>query len=176
MWVRQRENIPLTVELFKDVDSEYVDRVVQLARDRYTFKPDNEFTTDVIKERIRDRYKGFRTELSNHYQKTCNSDYDRALATPHKKITNREDWKFLCDHFRSDEFQKRSAQGRKARSQQVLPHSNGPISFSQTLHERVLNGEPTDPVTMFEVTHNFKKCRDTTKCDDIKVYIYVFFS
>lgn len=32
MWVRQRENIPLTVELFKDVDSEYVDRVVQLAR------------------------------------------------------------------------------------------------------------------------------------------------
>lgn len=40
---------------------------------------------------------------------------------------------------------------------------------------QVLNGEPIDPVTMFEVTHEFKKCKDTTKCDEIKVYVYVFF-
>ncbi|MCL7048700.1 hypothetical protein MKW94_004034, partial [Papaver nudicaule] len=32
MWVSQRENIPLNIKLFKEAPTEYVDRVVQLAR------------------------------------------------------------------------------------------------------------------------------------------------
>ncbi|MCL7037836.1 hypothetical protein MKW94_019697, partial [Papaver nudicaule] len=168
MWVSQRENIPLNIKLFKEAPTEYVDRVVQLARDNYTFKDDNDFTTEVLRHRIRLRYNGFRSTLSKHFRFNCGNDYDRALLNPPEEITNQEDWEFLCKHFSSDEFQKRSAQARKARSAQVLPHSNGPKSFSQTLHDRVLNGEPIDPVTMFEVTHEFKKCKDTTKCDEIK--------
>ncbi|MCL7034431.1 hypothetical protein MKW94_009303 [Papaver nudicaule] len=151
MWVSQRENIPLNIKLFKEAPN----------RDNYTFKDDNDFTTEVLRHRIRLRYNGFRFTLSKHFRFNCGNDYDRALLNPPEDITNQEDWEFLCKHFSSDEFQE-SSQCTSP------PHSNGPKSFSQTLHDRVLNGEPIDPVTMFEVTHEFKKCKDTTKCDEIK--------
>ncbi|KAI3941175.1 hypothetical protein MKW98_027221, partial [Papaver atlanticum] len=50
----------------------------------------------------------------------------------------------------------------RAKKSQVLKHSNGPTIFSQSMHSRALNGEPTDPITMFDVTHKFKKSTDPT--------------
>ncbi|KAI3869840.1 hypothetical protein MKW98_031021 [Papaver atlanticum] len=43
---------------------------------------------------------------------------------------------------------------------EVLKHSNGPTIFAQSMHSRALNGEPTDPITIFDVTQKFKKSTD----------------
>ncbi|MCL7025195.1 hypothetical protein MKW94_012897 [Papaver nudicaule] len=162
MWVTQRENIPLNIKLFKDAPTEYVDGVVQLARDNYTFKDDNDFTTEVLRHRIRLRYNGFRTKLSKHFRFNCGNDYDRALLNPPEDITNQEDREFLCKHFNAYVL-----------IIHIMFYNILTVPYAMFL--QVLNGEPIDPVTMFEVTHEFKKCKDTTKCDEIKVYVYVFF-
>ncbi|KAI3857426.1 hypothetical protein MKX03_024444, partial [Papaver bracteatum] len=76
-----------------------------------------------------------------------------------------EDWKAMYDVFKEEEFQFKSDQASRARNSQVLKHSNDPTNFSQSMHSRALNGEPTDSITMFGVAD--KKSTDPT-CEAIK--------
>ncbi|KAI3873344.1 hypothetical protein MKX03_003213 [Papaver bracteatum] len=137
MWVRQRENFPLTARLFKDVPEENVKRLVQLVRDHFKLEPDDDLTEQLLRRKMRVTYNGYRSSLSKHYRLECDKDYDKALANPPKNCTNMEDWTSMCNLFKMEEFQ-------------------------------VLHGEPTDPITMFDATHKFKKSTDPT-CETIKV-------
>ncbi|KAI3897103.1 hypothetical protein MKW98_015799 [Papaver atlanticum] len=169
MWLRQRENFPLLIaRFFKDVPEENVQRVVTLVRDHFKLVPDDALTEKLLRDKMRILYNGYRSGLSAHYGLECGKDYGKALANPPKNCTNMEDRKAMCDVFKEEEFQSKSDQASRARFSQVLKHSNGPTSFAQSMHSRALNGEPTDPITMFDVTHKFKKSTDPT-CETIKV-------
>ncbi|XP_026425618.1 uncharacterized protein LOC113321884 [Papaver somniferum] len=136
MWARQWENFPLlTARYFKDVPEENVQRVVTLVRDHFKLVPDDALTEKLL-DKMRILYNGYSSGLSAHYRVECSNDYDKALANPPKNCTNMEDWKAMCAVFDNEEFQTKSDQASRARKSQVLKHSNGPTSFSQSMHSR----------------------------------------
>lgn len=94
--------------------------------------PDYALTEQLLRKKMRITYNGYRSGLSAHYRLARGNDYDKALANPPKNCTNMEDWTAMCSMFEMEEFQTKSDQAITARKSQVLKHSNGLTSFSQS--------------------------------------------
>ncbi|KAI3992684.1 hypothetical protein MKX01_008006 [Papaver californicum] len=100
MWVRQSDNFPLTVRLFRDMPEEKIARVSKLVRDYYILVPDDAFTEKTIRTQMRLAYLRYRSELAKHYRSF--DSHEEALLHPSPRICNLEDWTYMCDFFNTD--------------------------------------------------------------------------
>jgi hypothetical protein len=81
-------------------------------------------------------YKSFRHRCYEHYVK--HGGGENARMNPHKALEDRlADWFWLCDHFETEEFQKRSTIGKDNRSNLPYMHWKGTKSFVALQHELV---------------------------------------
>ncbi|KAI3983248.1 hypothetical protein MKX01_013315, partial [Papaver californicum] len=163
MWVRQSDNFPLTVRLFRDMPEEKIARVSKLVRDYYILVPDDAFAEKTIRTQMRLAYVRYRSELAKHYRSF--DSHEEALLHPSPRIRNFEDWTYMCDFFNTDvAFKAASEKSRSASKAQALNHTNGTQSFARKAHERARKNLPTDPLSMFMVTHKASKlgkvCQD----------------
>ncbi|KAI3834364.1 hypothetical protein MKW98_028628 [Papaver atlanticum] len=163
MWVRQSDNFPLTVHLFRNMPEEKITRVSKLVRDYYILVPDDENTEEAIRTQMRLAHVRYRSELAAHYRSF--DSHEEALRHPSPRIRNVDDWAIMCDFFNTDiKFKIYKFTARAARKAHDLNHSNGTESFARKAYDRVHKNLPIDPLSMFMVTHNARKlgklCKD----------------
>ncbi|KAI3834511.1 hypothetical protein MKX03_033279 [Papaver bracteatum] len=163
MWVRQSDNFPLNVRLFRNMPEEKIARVSKLVRDYYILVPDDENAEEEIRTQMRMAYVRYRSELEAHYRSF--DSHEEALRHPSPRIRNVDDWAIICDFFNTDlKFKAASEKSRAARKAQALNHTNGTESFARKAYDRVRKNLPIDPLNMFMVTH---KARNLGKlCED----------
>ncbi|KAI3913088.1 hypothetical protein MKX01_035663, partial [Papaver californicum] len=156
MWVRQSDNFPLTVRLFKNMPEEKIAKVSKLVRDYYILVPDDANAEKAIRTQMRLAYVRYRSELAKHYRSF--DSHEEALLHPSPRIRNVDDWTFMCDFFNTDvAFKDASEKAKAARKAQALNHTNGTQSFARKAHERARKNLPVDPLSMFTVTHKASK-------------------
>ncbi|KAI3967695.1 hypothetical protein MKX01_039605, partial [Papaver californicum] len=156
MWVRQSDNFPLTVRLFRNMSEEKIARVSKLVRDYYILVPDDSNAEKAIRTQMRLAYVSYRSELAKHYRSF--DSHEEALLHPSPRIRNVDDWTFMCDFFNTDvAFKAASEKAKAARKAQALNHTNGTQSFARKAHERACKNLPVDPLSMFMVTHKASK-------------------
>ncbi|KAI3866970.1 hypothetical protein MKX03_022013 [Papaver bracteatum] len=152
MWVRQSDNFPLTVRLFRNMPEEKIARVCKLFRDYYIVVPDDENAEEEIRTQMRLAYVRYRSELEAHYRSF--DIHEEALRHPYPRIRNVDDWAIICDFFNTGlKFKK----ARAARKAQALNHTNGTESFARKAYDRACKNLPIDPLNMFMVTHKARK-------------------
>ncbi|XP_026393931.1 uncharacterized protein LOC113288985 [Papaver somniferum] len=100
MWVRQSDNFPLTVRLFRNMPEEKIARVSKLVRDYYILVPDDENAEEAIRTQMRLAYVRYRSELAAYYR-TFDS-HEEALRHPSPRIRNVDDWAYMCDFFNTN--------------------------------------------------------------------------
>ncbi|KAI3857803.1 hypothetical protein MKX03_033931, partial [Papaver bracteatum] len=123
MWVRQSDNFPLTVRLFRNMPEEKIARVSKLVRDYYILVPDDENAEEAIRTQMRMAYVRYRSELAAHYRSF--DSHEEALRHPSPRIRNVDDWDIICDFFNTDlKFKAASEKARAARKAQALNHTN----------------------------------------------------
>ncbi|XP_037437569.1 uncharacterized protein LOC119305043 [Triticum dicoccoides] len=96
-----------------------------------------DFTQDHIKGCVdllfSSSYKSFRHKCYEHYVKSG----DDARSNPYPPLIDNRvgDWIWLCDHFETEEFKKRSTIGKANRSNLPYVHKKGTKSFVAVQHE-----------------------------------------
>ncbi|KAI3873208.1 hypothetical protein MKX03_034298 [Papaver bracteatum] len=143
MWVRQSDNFPLTVRLFRNIPEENIERVSKLVRDYYILVPDDENAEEAIRTQMRLAYVRYRSELAAHYRSF--DSHGEALRHPSPRIRNVDDWAIMCDFFNTD-FKVLSSN-----------HTNGTESFARKAYDRARKNLPIDSLSMFMVTHKARK-------------------
>ncbi|RZC47665.1 hypothetical protein C5167_040647 [Papaver somniferum] len=156
MWVRQGDNFPLTVRLFRNMPEEKISRVSKLVRDYYILVPDDENDEEAIRTQMRLAYVRYRSELASHYRSF--DSHEEALRNPSPRIRNVDDWDHMCDFFNTDvKFKAASEKARAARKALALNHTNGTQSFARKAYDRARKNLPIDPLSMFMETHKASK-------------------
>ncbi|KAI3944610.1 hypothetical protein MKW98_021068 [Papaver atlanticum] len=157
MWVRQSDNFPLNMHLFRNMPEEKIARVSKLVRDYYILVPNDENAEEAIRTQMRLAYVRYRSELTAHYRSF--DSHEEALRHPSPRIRNVDDWPIMCDFFNTDlKFKDASEKARAARKAHALNHTNGTESFARKAYDRV------NLKFMFMVTHKARKlgklCKD----------------
>ncbi|KAL5975110.1 hypothetical protein ACLOJK_031786 [Asimina triloba] len=87
-----------------------------------------------IEEYFANTYNRFRNYCHTHYLRIKDSGTDPRQHS--YRDVRQEDWEFLCDHFESESFKKRSITNKSNRGKLEFSHCMGPKSFIMALNEK----------------------------------------
>ncbi|RZC43411.1 hypothetical protein C5167_036363 [Papaver somniferum] len=123
---------------------------------------DDKFELDItrpsIKKYLNDcmarRYSNYRTQMSAHFKKF--ETIEEARLKPFENVSP-ENWLWLCDHFSSEKFKKRSAAGLNNRKQVEYNHCGGSRAFQVRLEKKKVLGVQASKIQTFHDTHTHIK-------------------
>ncbi|RZC80054.1 hypothetical protein C5167_042632 [Papaver somniferum] len=128
------------------------DRVVLIERAKEKFELDT--TRPSIKKYLNDcmarRYSNYRTQMSAHFKKCKTIEEARSKSFEN---VSQENWLWLCNHFSSMKFKKRSAAGTNNRKQVEYNHCGGSRAFQVRLEKKKLLGVQAAKIQTFYDTH-----------------------
>ncbi|XP_020418182.1 uncharacterized protein LOC109948854 [Prunus persica] len=97
------------------------------------------------------RFRDFKHELHKHFQ--LFSSPEEALAKPPLEIIERDavhEWKYLCEHFQSQDFLRASNANKANRSKKKMEHRAGSLSFSHIVMQCAEEGSQFAEIDAFE--------------------------
>ncbi|XP_026382151.1 uncharacterized protein LOC113277211 [Papaver somniferum] len=117
-----------------------------------------DITRPSIKKYLNDcmarRYSNYRTQMSAHFKKF--ETIEEARLKPFENVSP-ENWLWLCDHFFSEKFKKRSAAGLNNRKQVEYNHCGGSRAFQVRLEKKKVLGVQASKIQTFHDTHTHIK-------------------
>ncbi|XP_026441503.1 uncharacterized protein LOC113340592 [Papaver somniferum] len=117
-----------------------------------------DITRPSIKKYLNDcmarRYSNYRTQMSAHFKKF--ETIEEARLKPFENVSP-ENWLWLCDHFSSEKFKKRSAAGLNNRKQVEYNHCGGSRAFQVRLEKKKVLGVQASKIQTFHDTHTHIK-------------------
>ncbi|KAI3871088.1 hypothetical protein MKX03_019830 [Papaver bracteatum] len=132
------------------------ERVVLIERVNEKFELD--ITRPSIKKYLNDcmarRYSNYMTQMSAHFKKS--KTIEEARSKPFENVSP-ENWLWLCDHFSSEKFKKRSAAGSNNRKQVEYNHCGGSRAFQVRLEKKKVLGVQAAKIQTFRDTHTHVK-------------------
>ncbi|KAI3917525.1 hypothetical protein MKW98_021287 [Papaver atlanticum] len=132
------------------------DRVVLIERVKDKFELD--ITRPAIKKYLNDcmarRYNNYRTQMSAHF-KICKT-IEEARSKPFENVSL-ENWFWLCDHFSSGKFKKRSVVGSNNRKHVKYNHFGGSREFQVRLKKKKVLGVQAAKIQTFQENHTHIK-------------------
>ncbi|KAI3890685.1 hypothetical protein MKW92_017293 [Papaver armeniacum] len=100
------------------------------------------------------RYSNYRTQMSAHFKKS--KTIEEARSKPFENVSA-ENWLWLCDHFSSDKFKKRSVAGSNNRKQVEYNHCGGSRAFQVRLEKKKVLRVQAAKIQTFYDTHTHLK-------------------
>ncbi|XP_073100933.1 uncharacterized protein [Elaeis guineensis] len=128
-------------ESFKHIAPRYRDALVSHIRDNIDFEDctDEEVTTCILKMAA-NRYRDRRCRLHKYCNELQAKGIDPVTQPYRNWAGSSDDWRWLCEHFGSEAFQRRSEANKVNRSKIDSIHMQGSASFAQGMKRMGLSG------------------------------------
>ncbi|XP_073113585.1 uncharacterized protein [Elaeis guineensis] len=137
MW----NHFPWAAESFKHVAPRYRDALVSHIRDNIDFEDcTDEEVTDTILKMAANRYRDRRCRLHKYCNELQAKGIDPVTQPYRNWAGSSDDWRWLCEHFGSEAFQRRSEANKVNRSKIDSIHTQGSASFAQGMKRMGLSG------------------------------------
>ncbi|KAJ6798065.1 Uncharacterized protein M6B38_212985 [Iris pallida] len=156
-----RNNAPLLQAHWDDVDEDTMHKLIDGVTTNFEVDTKDPRWYKYICDNMRNRYNDYKHKLFKYYN-SCESDEAARENPPLKLLRERDlsEWEWLCDHFMSEKFQKRSEVDSINRSKNPWNHCGGSRPFSLYYHDQVLGGSQFPDIDAWGTTHMSKKKKD----------------
>ncbi|MCL7041415.1 hypothetical protein MKW94_004982 [Papaver nudicaule] len=124
--------------------------LIERVKDKFDLDTTRPSVKRFLNDTMAKRYSDYRCKMSKHFKK-CKT-IEEAQAKPFDVITQ-DNWLWLCNHFASSKFKKRSAAGSNNRKQVKYNHCGGSRAFQVRLEKKKLLGVQAAKIQTFKETH-----------------------
>ncbi|RZC76201.1 hypothetical protein C5167_001172 [Papaver somniferum] len=129
------------------------DREALMERVKFWVDLNVPFIWDYLHRSMGKKYNSHRSLMCSYFKSLVDSSHsiEQIKANPYKDVPH-DKWEWLCNHFSSPEFKKRSLAGSKNREKVQYNHCSGSMAFV-VRHEQSMESENHSPIQVFHDTH-----------------------
>ncbi|KAJ6822321.1 uncharacterized protein M6B38_388800 [Iris pallida] len=153
-----RTHAPLLQAHWDDIDEDTKQKLIDGVTTNFDIDTKEPKWYKYICDNMRNRYNDYKHKLAKYY-KSCESDEVARENPPIKLLRERDlsEWEWLCDHFLSEKYQKRSETNSINRSKKRWEHCGGSRPFSLYYHDHIEGGSQFPDIDTWGTTHMSKK-------------------
>ncbi|KAI3862905.1 hypothetical protein MKX03_014861 [Papaver bracteatum] len=148
-----RSFTPLEYKSWKNIPLHDREALMERVKDKFWVDLSFPFIWDYLHRSMGKKYNNHRSLMSSYFKSLVDSSHsiEEIKAKPYKDVPQ-DKWEWLCNHFSSPEFKKRSLVGSANRENVQYNHFSGSMAFI-VRHEQSLEYGNHSPIQGFHDTH-----------------------
>ncbi|KAI3865791.1 hypothetical protein MKX03_015883 [Papaver bracteatum] len=148
-----RSFAPLEHKSWKNIPLHDREALMERVKDKFWVDLSVPFIWDYLHRSMGKKYNSHRSLMSSYFKSLVDSSHsiEEIKDKPYKDVPQ-DKWEWLCNHFSSPEFKKRSLAGSANREKVQYNHCSGSMAFV-VRHEKSIESGNHSPIQVFHDTH-----------------------
>ncbi|KAI3862884.1 hypothetical protein MKX03_015730 [Papaver bracteatum] len=148
-----RSFAPLEYKSYKNIPLHDREALMERVKDKFCVDLSVPFIWDFLHRSMAKKYNNHRSLMSSYFKSLVDSSHsiEEIKSKPYKDVPQ-DKWEWLCNHFSSPEFKKRSLVGSANREKVQYNHCSGSMAFV-VRHEQGMESGNYSHIQVFHDTH-----------------------